>query len=148
LARLCLALTRHGARGLRGVLGVVFALALLAAPAQAGARYFVCEAMGLATHDPCGLSDFADGETPGDEPEVREHLVDCCDHLVLPQMPDANAGRSAEPLSRPPSVGVVLVALVPSLAPALASAPRSLPAWRLRPRPPGARQAALMVFLT
>jgi hypothetical protein len=125
------------------------AITVLFGIAQAGARYFYCESLGLSATDPCASRSH----------ETREHErcplaavdrapFDCCRVITMPSVPVG--ARAIEP--GVPSACVV--AILPAVLDTLGSAPPRAPIaregerWRGPPRASRERRAQLMVFLT
>jgi hypothetical protein len=140
---------RAAARAVMRASYLLVALAVLFGIAQAGSRYFYCEALGLSAIDPCGRAAHTGrGDAPCPLPALDRGRHSCCELLTMPSMP-AGAGADATAVAPAP---------VGSLLPAVLEAPNGWrgqpsPSWkgdRLRapPRPPGERRAQLMVFLT
>ncbi len=123
---------------------LVLACAVVLGIVHSGGRYYYCAAMGLLPVDPCGE---ASSEARSHGPSLGAKLVDCCQVLTLPAMPQAAQGAS-------PRVTPARVAIVPTLwLAARAIAQPSLKQesaleWWRPPRPASNdRRAQLMVFL-
>lgn len=127
----------------------ILTLAVLFGIAQAGTRYFYCEALGLSATDPCQATRAAPPCAPASLERTHQ---DCCQVITMPSMP------SMPERARPVEPGVAPAALVALLPPALggevhASACGSRVAregerWRGPPRASRERRAQLMVFQT
>ncbi|HEX3772586.1 MAG TPA: hypothetical protein VHV30_17025 [Polyangiaceae bacterium] len=126
------------------------AISVLFGVAQAGARYFYCESLGLSATDPCAAS--APSETrqpPCPLASFGRAPFDCCQVITMRSMPEG--ARAIEPSV--PSAGVVAVLppVVGPIEPASGRGPsvaRAGERWRGPPRASRERRAQLMVFLT
>jgi hypothetical protein len=125
---------------------LLVAIAVLFGVAQAGARYFYCEGLGLSATDPCIRGAH---RSPCPLASLEREPFDCCQVLTMRSMPEA--ARRAVPVVPPAG----LVAILP---PILAADPSS---WsgsvliaregergRAPPSSSSQRRAELMVFLT
>lgn len=123
------------------------ALAILAGPVQAGARYFYCEAFGLSASDPCSGGAPLGHACPFKS--MERQAIDCCTVITLPSIPE---GASAEEHEVPPARIVAIVAAreyarSPSGTVAGGFA-QGVQRWKRPPRPGGDLRTQLMVFLT
>jgi hypothetical protein len=127
---------------------LLLAFVVVAGIVHSGARYFYCEAVGLAATDPCVQSSRAGAERCR-EGALRELRDDCCEVVTLPSIP--NGARTEGPIVPPAAVGAVVAVdrhlgafdggIITSQALALAR-------WRTPPRSVQRVHAQLMVFLT
>jgi hypothetical protein len=126
---------------------LLVAIAVLFGIAQAGARYFYCEGLGLSATDPCVQG--ATHRSPCPLASFEREPFDCCQVLTMPSMPEG--ARSGAPVV--PSAAVL--AILPALPVADASSWNgsvlvALEGERGRAPPSSSsqRRAQLMVFLT
>jgi hypothetical protein len=124
------------------------AVVVLAGITHSGARYFYCEALGLASADPCLESARGDAERcPTDA--VQGHRADCCEVITLPSVP--NGARSEGPGVLPASIVAVVSAeqlVGRALDDEQSSRIFAFGRWREPPRSSQRARARLMVFLT
>jgi hypothetical protein len=126
---------------------LLVAIAVLFGVAQAGARYFYCEELGLSAIDPCVQG--ATHRSPCPLASFDRERFDCCHVLTMPSMPEG--ARSAAPVV--PSAAVL--AILPAVPLADASPwkgsvliAREGARGRAPPSSSSERRAQLMVFLT
>jgi hypothetical protein len=126
---------------------LLVAIAVLFGVAQAGARYFYCEGLGLTATDPCVQR--ATQPSPCPLASFEREPFDCCQVLTMPSMPEG--ARSAVPVV--PSAAVL--ATLPAVPVADASSwnesvfvAREGERGRAPPSSSSERRAQLMVFLT
>ena len=124
------------------------AIVVLAGITHSGARYFYCEALGMASTDPCLERAGGDVERcPTDA--VQGHRADCCEVITLPSVPN---GERSEGPSVPPAFVVAVVSAEQLVDRALdddqSSRIFASARWREPPRSPQRARARLMVFLT
>jgi hypothetical protein len=123
------------------------ALAIMAGPVQAGARYFYCEALGLSVSDPCSAAARSGHPCPFES--IERQSIDCCSVITLPSIPE---GASAEEHAVPPARIVAILgageyARSPSGTVAGGFA-QGVQRWKRPPRPGGDLRTQLMVSLT
>ena len=123
-------------------------LAVLSGIAQARARYFYCEALGLSTTDPCAQASARGPRCP--DTSLDGNPADCCRIITMSPLPEGF--RSIEPSV--PSAGVAAI-LPPFRWDAGSSSWSGIgyvawegERWRAPPRAPSERRAQLMVFHT
>jgi hypothetical protein len=126
---------------------LLLAFVVVAGIVHSGARYFYCEAVGLAATDPCVQGSRADVERCP-EGSLRDLRDDCCDIITLPSIP--NGARSEGPIVPPAAVGAVLSVdrHVGAFDDGIRSQALVLARWRTPPRSAQRVHAQLMVFLT
>jgi hypothetical protein len=143
---------RRARRKLRQVLVVGaahlwLALAVLAAPVQAGARYFYCEAFGLSASDPCSAG--ARSGHPCPFKSIEPQSIDCCSVITLPSIPK---GASTQEHEVPPARIVAILAAREyarsASGPVVRGFAQGVQRWERPPRPGGDLHTQLMVFLT
>jgi hypothetical protein len=141
-----------GAKRLRRQLALAFARLLvafvvLAGIAHSGARYFYCDALGLATIDPCVRGSGGDVETCSTR-SLQEHRDDCCRIITLPSIP--NGARLEGPFVPPAAVLSTVSAegYVRAFDDQTRSQSMVLARWRTPPRSAHEVRSQLMVFLT
>jgi hypothetical protein len=126
----------------------LLAFVVVAGVVHSGARYFYCEALGLADVDPCLQGSSARGALCPTKALEASH-TDCCDVIRLPSVP-RGAGSESPRVHPAPVVAVVPAALDGHRA--FDDAPRAralaFERWRIPPRSAGRERARLMVFLT
>jgi hypothetical protein len=127
---------------------LVVAIAVLFGIAQAGARYFYCEAIGLSATDPCAQEATHPSLCPLGS--FDRQPIDCCRVITMPSMPEG--ARSVVPVV--PSAGVIAI-LPPfqrtdtsSWTASVLLLARGSERGRAPPTSSGERRAQLMVFLT
>lgn len=126
---------------------LLVAIAVLFGIAQAGARYFYCEGLGLSATDPCAQG--ATHHSPCPLASFGRDPFDCCQVLTMRSMPEG--ARSIVPVV--PSAG--LLAILSPVHRADASlwngrivVAREGERGRAPPSSSSERRAQLMVFLT
>jgi hypothetical protein len=126
---------------------LLVAIAVLFGIAQAGTRYFCCEALGLSATDPCAQG--ATRHSPCPLASFDRDSVDCCQVLTMRSMPEG--ARSIVPVV--PAAG--LLAILSPIFPADPSlwngrivVAREGERGRAPPSSCSERRAQLMVFLT
>jgi hypothetical protein len=126
----------------------LLAFVVVAGIVHSGARYFYCEALGLADVDPCLRGSSARG-APCPVKALEESHADCCDIIRLPSVPSGTG------LEGPRVHPAAVLALVPAALDGhrvFDDAPRAgalaFERWRIPPRSAGRARARLMVFLT
>lgn len=126
---------------------LLVAIAVLFGIAQAGARYFYCEGLGLSATDPCAQG--AAHGSPCRLASFDRDPLDCCQVLTMRSMPEG--ARSIVPVV--PSAG--LLAILSPVRGADASSwnasivvARGGERGRAPPSSSSERRAQLMVFLT
>jgi hypothetical protein len=124
------------------------AVAIIAGPVQAGARYFYCEAFGLSASDPCSAG--AQSGHPCPFESLERQSLDCCSVITLSSIPE---GASTEEHEVPPARIVAILAAgeyarSPSGSTAARGFAHGVQRWKRPPRPGGDLRTQLMVFLT
>jgi hypothetical protein len=125
---------------------LLLAFVVVAGIVHSGARYFYCEAFGLAATDPCVQSARADVESC-QAGALRELRDDCCKIIILPSIPDG--ARSERPIVPPAAVALVAAdRRVRAFDDESGPQSLALARWRTPPRSIHRVRAQLMVFLT
>jgi hypothetical protein len=126
---------------------VLVAAVVVCGLAQAGARYFYCEALGFSCTDPCAQpAEHRRAECPT---RVEQRPIDCCKVVRLPLLP--RAAKAAEAGIEPsPWVALLPPVHASPVLDGFAEAPprRVLERWRAPPRTSQRVHERVMVLLT